>query len=62
MNLFSGLLGLIIFVLDVWAIASIFNSNASGVSKLIWIIVVAVLPVVGLIAWYFAGPKATYQR
>lgn len=62
MNLLSGLLGLIIFVLDVWAIASIFNSNASGVSKLIWIIVVAVLPVVDLIAWYFAGPKATYQR
>lgn len=62
MNMFSGLLGLIIFVLDVWAIASIFNSNASGVSKLIWIIVVAVLPVLGLIIWYFAGPKATYQR
>lgn len=61
MNLFSGLLGLIIFALDVWAIASIINSNAEKSSKIIWVIVVAVLPVVGLIAWWFAGPKANYQ-
>jgi len=24
--------------------------------------VVAILPVVGLIIWYFAGPKANYNR
>ncbi len=59
--MFKGLLGLILFVLDVWAIASIFNSNATGRAKLIWIIVVAALPFVGLIAWYFAGPKANYN-
>jgi len=56
-TMFSGLIGLIIFVLDVWAIAQIINSGAERTQKIIWVLVVAFLPVIGLIAWYFAGPK-----
>lgn len=52
--------GIIIFVLDVWAIASIINTNESMTTKLVWIALVAILPVVGLIIWWFAGPKANY--
>ncbi|WP_273499883.1 PLD nuclease N-terminal domain-containing protein [Paracoccus sphaerophysae] len=60
-NLFNGLLGLILFALDVWAIASVINSNAERGSKIIWVIVIAILPFVGLIAWWLMGPKANYQ-
>ncbi|WBU56376.1 PLD nuclease N-terminal domain-containing protein [Paracoccus sediminicola] len=60
-NMFSGLIGLIIFALDVWAIAQIINSGAEKSSKIIWVIIVAVLPVVGLIAWYIAGPKSNLR-
>ncbi|KGJ05685.1 Phospholipase_D-nuclease N-terminal [Paracoccus halophilus] len=52
--------GIIIFALDVWAIASIINTSESNGTKLIWILLVVVLPVVGLIIWWFAGPKARY--
>lgn len=62
MNMFSSLAGIIIFALDVWAIASIINSNASGKTKVIWVLIVAILPLLGLIIWYFAGPKANYSR
>ena len=51
----------IIFALYVWAIASIINSNESNGTKLIWILLVALLPVLGLIIWWFAGPKANYS-
>ncbi|MRX49831.1 hypothetical protein GI374_05055 [Paracoccus sp. S-4012] len=61
-NMFGGLFGLIIFILDVWAIASIIRSPASGGAKVIWVLVVAILPVLGLIIWYFAGPKANDVR
>ncbi|TWI33340.1 PLD nuclease N-terminal domain-containing protein [Paracoccus sulfuroxidans] len=54
------ILGIIIFALDVWAIASIINTNESTGTKIIWILLVAVLPVLGLIIWWFAGPKANY--
>ena len=53
--------GIIIFALDVWAIASIINTNAATSTKIIWILLVAILPVVGLIIWWLAGPKANYN-
>ena len=52
--------GINIFALDVWAIASIINTNAATSTKIIWILLVAILPVVGLIIWWLAGPKANY--
>lgn len=61
-NIFSGIGGLIIFVLDVWAIASIINSGATTRSKVIWVLVVAILPILGLILWWLMGPKADYRR
>lgn len=55
------IIGIIIFVLDVWAIASVINTNATTGSKILWIALIAILPVVGLLIWYFAGPKAKYN-
>lgn len=54
--------GIIIFVLDVWAIASVINTNETTGTKILWIAIIAILPVLGLIIWYFAGPKANYSR
>ena len=54
--------GIIIFVLDVWAIASVINTNTSMGTKILWIALIAILPVLGLIIWYFSGPKANYGR
>lgn len=56
------LFGVIIFALDVWAIASVINTNESTGTKILWIALIAILPVVGLIIWYFMGPKANYSR
>lgn len=52
------LFSVIIFVLDVWAIAQIINTNTSTKAKLLWILLILVLPVLGFIIWYFAGPKS----
>ncbi len=54
--------GVIIFALDVWAIASVINTNSSTGTKILWILLILILPLVGLIIWYFAGPKANYNR
>jgi len=58
--LMGYIISAIIFALDVWAIASIINTNVQTSTKIIWIVLVAVLPVLGLIIWWFAGPKANY--
>ena len=55
---FNGLWGLLIFAADVWAVINIAQSSASNEKKALWIVLVVVLPLVGLILWYFLGPKS----
>jgi hypothetical protein len=54
---FTGVLGLIHLALVVWAAVSILGSGASQGSKVLWILLVLIFPVVGLIIWLIAGPK-----
>jgi hypothetical protein len=54
---YGGLLGLLILIGDVWAIINIFQSSASNEKKLLWTVVVLVLPLLGLILWFFLGPR-----
>jgi hypothetical protein len=54
----GGLGGLIVLVLDIWAIVSIIGSNASTGKKVLWTLLVVVLPVLGFIIWLIAGPRA----
>lgn len=53
----GGLFGLILLVLDVWAIVRTIQSSASTGSKVLWIVLVLLLPFLGLILWWLMGPK-----
>jgi hypothetical protein len=54
---YQGLVGLIVLVADVWAIINIFQSSADTGKKVLWTVVVFLLPVLGFILWYFLGPR-----
>lgn len=54
---YQGLGGLIVLVADVWAIVNIFQSAADTGRKVLWTVLVVLLPVLGFILWYFLGPK-----
>lgn len=54
---YQGLGGLIILIADVWAIVNIFQSGADTGKKVLWTVLVIILPVLGFILWYFLGPK-----
>ena len=53
----GGLLGLLILIADIWAIVNVFQSRAGTGAKVIWIVLILVLPVLGLIIWFIAGPR-----
>ena len=53
----GGLLGLIILILDVYAIIKVIGSSASTGAKVLWVVLILVLPVLGLILWWLLGPK-----
>ena len=53
----SGLIGLVILIADIWAIVSTVQSGASTGAKVIWIVLILILPVLGLLIWLIAGPR-----
>ncbi|WP_372779187.1 PLD nuclease N-terminal domain-containing protein [Litorivivens sp.] len=53
----GGILGLLILIADIWAILNIAQSRVETINKLIWIVLILVLPVIGLIIWWLAGPR-----
>jgi hypothetical protein len=52
----GGILGLIVLIADIWAIVKTFESPISTGSKVLWIVLILLLPVLGLIIWLIAGP------
>ena len=54
---YGGIVGLLILAGDIWAIINIFQSPASNEKKLMWILVVVLLPLLGLILWFLLGPR-----
>jgi hypothetical protein len=53
----SSIIALLVFVADVWAIIQVLQSRESNGTKVLWIVLIVLLPIVGLIIWYFAGPR-----
>ena len=52
-----SLWGLLVLIADIWAIVNILQSTADTAKKVLWTVLVIVLPVLGFILWYFWGPK-----
>jgi len=53
----QGFWGLLVLIVDVWAIVNILQSGADTGKKVLWTVLVIVLPVLGFILWYLFGPK-----
>ena len=53
----GGILGLVILIADVWAIVKTFDSPTSTGKKVLWIVLILLLPILGLILWLIAGPR-----
>lgn len=54
----GGLLGILVLIADVWAIANVLGSGSSMMARIVWILLILLLPVVGLVVWLIAGPRA----
>ena len=52
-----SLVGILILIADIWAIVNIFQSNADTGRKVLWTVLVVLLPVLGFILWFFLGPR-----
>ncbi len=53
----GGIFGLIVLVLDIYAIVKTVQSGASTGAKVLWILAILIFPLVGFLAWLLFGPK-----
>lgn len=56
-DVFGGFFSLIILLLDIWAIVSVVRSDAATGKKVLWVLLILILPVLGLILWAIMGPR-----
>ena len=52
-----GFFGLLVLVADIYALIKTWQSGASTGAKLLWTLLILLLPVLGFIIWLIAGPK-----
>jgi hypothetical protein len=57
----NGLLGLVILALNIWAIISIIKSGVETGIKVLWVLLIVLLPVIGLVIWALLGPRGTVK-
>lgn len=53
----GGLIGLIILILDIIAIVEILQSGRDIGEKLLWILLILLLPLVGVLIYFLIGRK-----
>jgi len=53
----KGLLSLVILVLDIVAIIDVLKSSMSTGKKVLWVLLILILPVIGLLLYFFIGRK-----
>ncbi|WP_428335036.1 PLDc N-terminal domain-containing protein [Paenirhodobacter sp.] len=54
----SGFGGLLLLILDLWALVSILNSARDTGTKVLWVLLVLLLPLLGFLLWLIAGPRS----
>ncbi|CAN5677471.1 hypothetical protein BH23PSE1_BH23PSE1_08720 [soil metagenome] len=52
------LFGLIVLILNIWAIFKIIGSAASTGAKVVWVLVILFMPILGFLIWLIFGPRA----
>jgi hypothetical protein len=55
---YNGLWGVLVLIAVVYAIVNIIQGSADTAKKVLWTVLVIVLPVVGFLIWLIAGPKS----
>jgi hypothetical protein len=54
----SGIVSLLILIANVWAIIHIVQSASSTGKKVLWVVLILLLPVLGLVLWFLLGPRS----
>lgn len=61
MSLFAIGVGVVLLLLDLWAINSIWRTTKSSGTKLGWAVLILIFPLIGVVIWGIAGPRGVAE-
>ena len=53
----TGILGLIVLVLDIVAVVDVLKSSLENGKKVLWIVLILILPIIGMAAYFLMSRK-----
>ena len=53
----TGIFGLLILIADIYAIVKTVQSGSETGAKVLWVVIILLLPLIGVILWFLMGPK-----
>src|SRR6185437_1564740 len=56
LRMYYDIAGVLVLLLDIWALVTIIQSGGAPLEKLLWVILILALPLVGFLIWYLIGP------
>lgn len=56
----GGLIAVLTLIANAWAILNVVGSGASAPGKVVWVVLILAFPVLGLLVWLAAGPRAAH--
>ena len=54
----SGFFGILLLAADIWAILNVIQSRTDNFKKLVWVLAILLLPLLGVVIWFFIGPRS----
>ena len=54
----GGVIGLLVLILDIVAIVSVLGGSGTSGHKLLWVVVIILLPVLGMILYFLIGKNS----
>lgn len=55
--MFGWVAAIIVLLLDAWALNSVWRSTHNNGRKILWTLIIFILPIVGLVLWGLMGPR-----
>lgn len=54
----GGFFGLLVLIADIWAIVHIVGSATGTGAKVLWVLLIVLLPLLGFLIWLLFGPRS----
>ena len=54
----QAVIGMVILILDIIAILDLYKSQKDNSKRILWLVIILILPLIGMLAYFLVGKKS----